>query len=154
MTTLRLEDGAWAASEKAPEVEITLESWRDGVRPEAGSFALVLPNDADVSEVGAATSAFGVIILQFPDFKDGRAFSQARLLRDRYGFAGEIRARGDVLCDQALFMARSGFDALEIGGGTVDGFIDALKAFSAFYQAGADGSESAWRRRTARAVAA
>ena len=70
---------------------------------------LELANDADPREVSLA----GVdrIDLHFPKFTDGRAFSQAFLLRRRLGFTGEIRATGDVLADQLQQMARSGFSS-------------------------------------------
>lgn len=118
--------------------EITLAAWREGVRPEAGRFALVIPNTEDVRALGPAVAAFGAVILEFPDFKDGRAYSQARLLRERLGFAGEIRARGAVLPDQALFMARAGFTALEIGERDPAPFEAALGAYTVFYQSAAD----------------
>lgn len=74
-----------------------------------GTGVLVLANDADPLEV----SLDGVtrIDLHFPKFSDGRAFSQAFLLRRRRGFAGEIRATGDVLIDQLVQMQRSGFSS-------------------------------------------
>ena len=55
-----------------------------------------------------------LVALTFPSFKDGRAFTSARLLRDRYGFTGEVRAIGNVLRDQFQFMVRCGFDAFEV----------------------------------------
>ncbi len=154
MTTLQLEKGAWTISEAQAPTEISLEEWREGVRPEAGAFALVLPNDVDVAEIADALDRFDAVILTFPAFSDGRAYSQAYLLRERYGFTGEIRARGNVLRDQALFMVRSGFTALEIGEKQVDGFVQALSEFSYFYQTSADQMTPAWRLRAARSVAA
>jgi len=74
-----------------------------------GQKALELANDADPREVSLA--GIDRIDLHFPKFTDGRAFSQAFLLRRRLGFAGEIRATGDVLVDQLQQMARSGFTA-------------------------------------------
>ena len=73
-----------------------------------GLKVIELPNDANPFELDLA----GVdrIDLQFPKFTDGRAFSQARLLRGRLKFAGELRATGDVLIDQLVQMARCGFD--------------------------------------------
>ena len=68
---------------------------------------LVIANDADPRE--AELSGIAVIELQFPKFNDGRAFSQAFLLRRRMGFTGQIRATGDVLIDQLVQMQRSGF---------------------------------------------
>jgi uncharacterized protein (DUF934 family) len=126
------------ASAQAPAEEIALAAWRDGVRPEAGRFAIVIPNTEDVRALGEALAAFDAVILEFPEFKDGRAYSQARLLRERLGFDGEIRARGAVVPDQALFMARAGFSALEIGGRDPEPYLAALGAFSVFYQPAAD----------------
>jgi len=74
---------------------------------------LRLPNDVDVL-AWAQTQALGEIVrieLAFPKFTDGRAFSQAFALRRRIGFAGEIRATGDVLVDQLLQMKRCGFSS-------------------------------------------
>lgn len=98
-----------------------------------GQRIIDLPNDADpltLDLVGVAR-----IDLHFPKFSDGRAFSQARLLRQRLKFAGEIRATGDVLIDQLVQMARCGFDVAVLREG-VD-LADAQRQFdrfSAFYQ--------------------
>lgn len=99
----------------------------------AGQEVIELPNDADPFELDLA----GVdrIDLQFPKFTDGRAFSQARLLRGRLKFAGELRATGDVLIDQLVQMARCGFDVAVLREG-VD-MADAQRQFDrfqAFYQ--------------------
>ena len=104
----------------------------------SGQKVIELPNDANPFELDLA----GVdrIDLQFPKFTDGRAFSQARLLRGRLKFAGELRATGDVLIDQALFMRRCGFDAYEIADATrAPRFIEAFRTFSVFYQPAGDG---------------
>ncbi|RYG14921.1 MAG: DUF934 domain-containing protein [Burkholderiales bacterium] len=94
---------------------------------------LTLPNDADPF----AVSLDGVqrIDLHFPKFTDGRAYSQAHLLRRRLGFKGEIRATGDVLIDQLVHMQRTGFDVAVLREG-VD-IADAQRQFdrfNAFYQ--------------------
>ena len=94
---------------------------------------LTLPNDADPFTV----SLDGVqrIDLHFPKLTDGRAYSQAHLLRRRLGFKGEIRATGDVLIDQLVHMQRTGFDVAELREG-VD-VADAQRQFDrfgAFYQ--------------------
>ncbi len=94
---------------------------------------LTLGNDADPSTV----SLDGVtrIDLDFPNFTDGRAFSQAYLLRRRRGFKGDIRATGDVLIDQLVQMQRTGFSSAVLKAG-----VDAADAqrqfdrFSGFYQ--------------------
>ena len=77
------------------------------VTTEAEAQRLSLANDADPRE--SALSGIAVIELHFPKFNDGRAFSQAFLLRRRLGFTGQIRATGDVLIDQLVQMQRSGF---------------------------------------------
>ena len=75
--------------------------------PSSDSQTFVLPNDADPR--AANLTGVHTIVLQFPAFTDGRAFSQAFLLRRRLGFTGTIRATGDVLVDQLVQMARTGF---------------------------------------------
>ena len=99
----------------------------------AGQNALELPNDAD--PMAADLTGITRIDLHFPKFTDGRAYSQARLLRQRRQFTGEIRATGDVLIDQLVHMARCGFDVAVLKGG-----VDAADAqrqfdrFDGFYQ--------------------
>ena len=98
---------------------------------------LQIANDADLAALRASGALQGVerIELQFPKFTDGRAYSQALLLRRRYQFAGDIRATGDVLIDQLVHMHRSGFSSAVLAGG-----VDASAAerqfarFAAFYQ--------------------
>jgi len=76
-----------------------------------------------------------VIQLVLPTFKDGRAFSQAALLRQRYGFEGEIRASGHVIPDQAYHLIRTGFDSVELTGSErVEDFRRALSSYSHNYQ--------------------
>lgn len=79
-----------------------------------------------------------LIALEFPKFTDGRAYSYARLLRERYGFTGEIRAVGHVLRDQIAFMLRCGFDALQVDERAAAGWESATTAFSAWYQPATD----------------
>ncbi|MCZ2089175.1 MAG: DUF934 domain-containing protein [Burkholderiales bacterium] len=98
---------------------------------------LQIANDANLDELAASGAFEGVerIELQFPKFTDGRAYSQALLLRRRYKFAGDIRATGDVLIDQLVHMHRSGFTSAVLAEG-----VDASAAqrqferFAAFYQ--------------------
>ena len=87
---------------------------------------------------------FDLIALEFPVFRDGRAYSYARLLREQYGFKGELRAVGNVLYDQFSFMHRCGFDAYEVQK-DIDAqrFSRALSEFTVRYQPDPDGSPSA-----------
>ncbi|MCC2675813.1 MAG: hypothetical protein K0R58_2760 [Ramlibacter sp.] len=80
-----------------------------GAVPADNLNVLVLANDADALE--APLEGVDRIELNFPKFTDGRAFTQARLLRQRRGFTGDIRATGDVLVDQLVQMYRVGFSS-------------------------------------------
>jgi uncharacterized protein (DUF934 family) len=87
-----------------------IAAYADSTSPEGqnSSDCLSIPNDIDPS--GIALEGVTRIDLNFPRFTDGRAYSQAFLLRRRLGFAGELRATGDVLIDQLVQMERTGFD--------------------------------------------
>lgn len=100
---------------------------------DTGQQRLALPNDADPREANLA--GVGVVELHFPRFTDGRAYSQAALLRQRLGFVGEIRATGDVLVDQLLPMRRCGFtQAVLRADQRLSDAQAALQAFSGHYQ--------------------
>ena len=91
---------------------------------------------------------FQVIALNFPVFSDGRNYSNARLLRDRYQYQGEVRAIGDVLRDQLFFMQRCGFDAFALRADrNADEALESLKDFSNTYQAATDQPLPLFRRR-------
>ena len=83
---------------------------------------------------------FGVIFIEFPGYRDGRGYSSARLLRERYAYKGELRAIGDVLEDQIFYMLRCGIDALEINAPDPEKIVArAAKSFSVAYQPAVDG---------------
>lgn len=103
------------------------------VATEAEAQRLALANDADPRE--ADLNGIAVIELHFPKFSDGRAFSQAFLLRRRLGFTGQIRATGDVLIDQLVQMQRSGFSQAVLRADQNLAHGQALLAhYPAFYQ--------------------
>jgi phosphoadenosine phosphosulfate reductase len=79
-----------------------------------GKVGLILSPGDDVDAIGEEANRFASIIIEFPAFTDGRGYSYARLLRERYGYEGELRARGDILTDQAPYFFRCGFDALTV----------------------------------------
>jgi uncharacterized protein (DUF934 family) len=88
----------------------------------------------------------------FPSFRDGRAYSQARLLRERHQFRGELRATGQVLRDQFLFLQRAGFDAFEVTKESdAAAFAEAVRRYSVFYQPTGDGRTSTLWARLSRA---
>ena len=91
-----------------------------------------------------------MIALAFPSYRDGRAYSQARLLRERYGFRGEVRATGQVLRDQFLFLMRAGFDAFDVmKPADAEAFEEAARRYSVFFQPTGDGRVTVARRRVA-----
>jgi len=116
----------------------------------ASDLGVWLEPDAEPAELVDYFGAISVIGVDFPVFRDGRGYSIARLLRDRYHWTGELRAIGDVLRDQLLYLSRCGFDAFAV---RADKDIhDALKAFgeqSVLYQAAQDEPNPLFRRRAA-----
>ena len=130
----------------------SLVSWtrlqveRDALNARAESIGIVIPNDITERDLESLL-AFPLIAIQFPKFRDGRGFTFARWLRTRWHYQGELRAVGNVLRDQLLFMHRTGFDSFELTQGKDAN--DALGAFgeqSDFYQASVDLSTPLWRR--------
>jgi uncharacterized protein (DUF934 family) len=96
---------------------------------------LQIANDADPIALQADIAKAAVIDLHFPKYTDGRAYSQAALIRKRLGFKGELRATGDVLVDQLQLMQRTGFDTAVLRGGqSMAAAKRMLALFSDFYQ--------------------
>ncbi len=138
---------------KAPAgpVIVSLARWR---RERAALLArgepvgVRLPNTVDPAELAEDLPKLAVVALEFPKFADGRAHSQARLLRERHGYRGELRAVGDVLRDQLFFMARNGFDAFELRADRdLEDALEAFGEFSESYQPAADQPLPLYRRR-------
>lgn len=75
---------------------------------------VILPNEDDVEVLEADLPKLSLVVLQFPKWVDGRAYSQAHILRSRYRFGGEVRATGEVLVDMMPLLARTGFDAVQL----------------------------------------
>jgi len=106
--------------------------------------ALTLANTDDVLALGGKLAGVKLIVLQFPKFTDGRAYSQARLLRERLGYAGGLRASGAVLLDQLPFLLRCGFDSFESDQkGFGPALAKACTLFSVVYQPTGDGRATA-----------
>ncbi len=118
---------------KAERDQLLQRNTRIGVRLEPADDPHDLADDLD---------RIGLIEVSFPRYADGRGYSQAQLLRRRLGYEGELRAVGDVLRDQILFLVRSGFDALDLKNTGEAGFDAAMAEFAYYYQPGANGSVS------------
>ncbi|MEQ8196224.1 MAG: DUF934 domain-containing protein [Rhodospirillales bacterium] len=132
---------------------VSLKRWqseRETLSRRTAPLGIVLESNEAPSLIADDLPRFGAVALRFPKFNDGRAFSYACLLRDRYGFRGEVRAIGHIIRDQLLFLQRAGFDAMEVS------FPDeraktewerALAEISVFYQDTHDGRTSVFRLR-------
>jgi len=152
-----LEDGTLPALDALPagRVLVPFALWqahRDALVAARGpaELGVWLAPDDEPAELASDFDKISLIGVDFPVFRDGRGYSTARLLRERYGWGGELRAIGDVLRDQLNFMARCGFDAFAV---RADKDIhDALRAFDEFsvkYQGAFDTPQPLFRRRAA-----
>jgi uncharacterized protein (DUF934 family) len=132
---------------------VSLERWtkdRETLLARNAPVGLRLRSDQSPALAAEDMERFPVIVLEFPKFTDGRAYSYARILRERLGYRGEIRAAGQVLRDQYLFMIRCGIDSVEIADESkIGGYLESLEEFSVWYQPTADERPTALARRLA-----
>jgi uncharacterized protein (DUF934 family) len=139
-------------------VVVSLRRWqaeREALAARNAPLGVRLTSDQSPEALGADVSHFALIELEFPKFRDGRGYSWARILRQRQNFAGEIRAVGDVLRDQWLFMSRCGVDAFEVRPGTrIEDFRAALAEQTVFYQPASDRIRNVLDLRHTRTLAA
>ena len=116
---------------------LTLTQWQ-AVRdhwPAQFAVGVILPNDADVGALAGDLHRLSLVALQFPKWTDGRAYSQARLLRVRHRFGGELRATGAVLVDMLPLLRRCGFDSVALRADQdLDTAREALGFFAGHYQ--------------------
>ena len=111
-----------------------------------------LSNADDPGQLAPWLDRLALVELSFPKYTDGRAFSQAQLLRRRYGYKGEVRATGQILRDQLRLIIRSGFDAIQFDDADAEAIYEiSSREFSEFYQAAADGAASIFQRRHSKA---
>ena len=88
----------------------------DRLSNHTGKLGLRIENDVDVEDHKELIAKADLIMLELPAFTDGRAYSQARMLREELGFDKELRVKGDVLADQAAYLLRCGFDSFDFEG--------------------------------------
>ncbi|MSO93799.1 MAG: DUF934 domain-containing protein [Rhodospirillales bacterium] len=128
-------------------VIISFARWqkdRDALAGRNGQLGIRLSSAQSPALIADDLHRFQLVALEFPKFTDGRAYSYARLLRERHGFKGELRAVGNVLRDQFLFMHRCGFDSFEVANErSARGWAAALQAISRAYQPAAEAGPSA-----------
>jgi uncharacterized protein (DUF934 family) len=128
---------------------VSLSQWLANKESLRGrDLGILLRSDESPDEIEADVAVFSVIALEFPVFRDGRAYSYARILREAHRFEGELRAVGEVLLEQLHFMIRVGFDAFELQGEDPErDWRIAAEEFSAWYQPGADARPTAMQLR-------
>ncbi|MDD9932210.1 MAG: DUF934 domain-containing protein [Myxococcales bacterium] len=142
-----------ADGEAAPEgdVIVTLARLRqegEALRARAGKLGVRVGSDAIADEIGDEVKDLALVAIEFPKYVDGRGYTIARKLRDRFKFEGELRAVGNVLRDQLFYMHRCGFDAYELQEGKdAEGALEAFQEFSVTYQGGSDDPRPLYRRR-------
>jgi len=151
---LRLEPGPDGTLPPVPvqgDVIVPLALWlerREALRARAGRVGIALNGDDEPAAIAGDLHRFGVVSVDFPKFTDGRGCSLSRLLRERYGYRGELRATGDILRDHLYFLAGCGFDSFVLRDG--EDPQEALAAFGAFsdaYQSSVERPLPLFRRR-------
>ncbi|MCE0732106.1 DUF934 domain-containing protein [Halomonas sp. G15] len=126
---------------------VPLSQWLEGEPSEARAPWLAADTELD-DALAARLAAAPLVAIDFPKFTDGRGYSLARLLRERHGYRGEIRAIGDVLVDQLFFMRRCGFDGFSLREDQwLEDALRNLNVFSRAYQPAVDQPEPLFRRR-------
>lgn len=109
-----------------------------------------LDSDDDAESVSSLVDQLPVIGINFPVFTDGRGFSLGRTIRERYQFAGELRAIGHFMQDQLFYLKRCGFDAFVVGDNVdAQSMAKSLRDFTDYYQAAVDQPVPLFRRRLA-----
>ncbi len=132
------------------DIYVPLQEWkerREDLLKRNSKLGVILENTDDVLDLSDDLERLELVVLQFPKMADGRAYTQARLLRERLGYQGEIRAVGDVLRDQVFYMQRCGFNAFEMR--EDQDLSSTLKAFDEMtvtYQPATDEDMPIWRR--------
>lgn len=123
-------------------VIVSLERWqkeREALAARNTPIGVRLKSGQEPSAIAGDLDKLAIVALEFPAYRNGRAYSYARLLRERHGYMGEVRAVGNVLRDQFHFMVRCGFNALEVADNiTPDIWAESVGAFSFSYQPASD----------------
>ena len=143
----RLVDDPWVKVEDAAPLPagpavVSLTRWKAeaaALRGRPVGLGILLKSGEPPEAIAEDLESFALICLEFPMFRDGRAYSYARKLRQRHGFRGELRAVGNVLRDQFLFMHRCGFDAFEVADAAAAAvWRQSIEEISVAYQTAAD----------------
>ena len=131
------EDGPAVCINPVPHLLLDVAQWHAfrAQWPAGMPVGVIVGNDADVEDIAADVPRLGLVVLRFPKWIDGRAYSQAHLLRSRYRFDGEVRATGEVLVDMLPLLQRSGFTSVQLRADqSLDAARRALGFFPGYYQ--------------------
>ncbi len=150
-------DGSLPAVPPAGDVIVSLAHWqaqKETLQVRQGRLGLWLANTDDPAAVAGDLKHFQLVAVDFPHFTDGRGASIGRLLRERHGWSGELRAVGDVIRDAVFYLSRCGFDAFALKPGEdAQAALSAFDDFSEAYQTSVERPQPLFRRRVAAACA-
>jgi uncharacterized protein (DUF934 family) len=158
---LSIVDNTWQLLEKSESAETTnvpagsvivpLSVWlaqKDSLTTRASEIGVWLDSDETADLLGNDAQQLALVAVNFPTFMDGRGFTAARLLRERFGFTGELRAIGGIIRDQLFYLKRCGFNAFQFADDSkLEDAMASLNDFSETYQAAADQPIPLFRRR-------
>ena len=135
---LKAADGNLPPVPPEGDVIVPLAVWLDQraqLRARTGRLGVWLDSHEEPAAIAEDLRHFDLVAVNFPKFVDGRGYSAARLLRERYGWRGELRAIGDIFRDQLFYLASCGFDAFALRAGEdPHGALTAFDDFSESYQ--------------------
>ncbi|MGB2172912.1 MAG: DUF934 domain-containing protein [Porticoccaceae bacterium] len=141
------------SSETIPEGDIllTYAQWQDhldDLSSHNGKLGVIIEGNAEIEDIVGPLLNLPLIAVNFPKFADGRGFSVARLLRERYNYQGEIRAVGGFIRDQLYLLSRCGFNAFKFSDDTdITKAANSLQDFTETYQVSAEQKNPLFRRR-------
>lgn len=137
-----LSPDAAPAAQRGAHVIVSPEQWKshgEALLATGARIGICLEPDDEPAEIAGVLDKLSLVAVRFPAFTDGRGYSIARLLRQRHGWLGELRAVGDILRDQMHFLSRCGFSSFDLKDGeSVADAVAACDDFSESYQSAAD----------------
>ncbi|MTI09038.1 DUF934 domain-containing protein [Curvivirga aplysinae] len=140
-----------------PNTLLSLQEFHNNYETIKDSNSIVgvaLTVDDEVDSLEGKLDQVALVTVHFPSFADGRGFSQARLVRERFAFTGEIRAVGHIIRDQYLYLVRSGVDSVDADRATEAEWKAAIEEFDTFYQPALNKGTAAYRLRNKKQAAA
>ncbi len=150
-TVIDATDTPDAVDTSAAGIIVPLNVWqaqKDQLESRKAEIGVWLNSDQLADELGDEAAGFALVGLNFPGFMDGRGFTAARLLRERFGFEGELRAIGHVIRDQLFFLQRCGFNSFDMGSDVdLEAALASFGDFTETYQAACDQKLPLFRRR-------